>query len=80
MQSAYIQITTYIAKAVFFFFELAPSIRAKVRLILGVHRSLTRSFLQVNHGKFIGIYECLYILVNFLESIFCIKVLLLNKN
>jgi hypothetical protein len=38
----------------FFFFGLAPSIRAKVRLILGVHRSSTRSFLQVNHNKFIG--------------------------
>ena len=64
----------------FFFFGLAPSIRAKVRLILGVHKSSTRSFLQVNHNKFMGIYECLYILVDFLESTFCIKVLLLNKN
>ena len=64
----------------FFFFGLAPSIWAKVRLILGVHRSSTRSFLQVNHNKFMGIYECLYILVDFLESTFCIKVLLLNKN
>jgi len=78
MQSAYIQITTYIAKAIFFL--LAPSIQAKVRLILEVHKSSTRSFLQVNHNKFMGIYECLYILVDFLESTFCIKILLLNKN
>jgi hypothetical protein len=76
----YTNYNLYSQSSFFFFFELAPSIRAKVRLILGVHRSLTRSFLQVNHGKFIGIYECLYILVDFLESIFCIKVLLLNKN
>jgi len=79
LHSAYIQITTYMAKAVLFF-GLAPGIRAKARLILRVHKSTTRSFLHVNHNYFMGIYECLYILLDFLESTFCIKVLLLNKD